>query len=515
MISCSLHILTTTTSIEVMSDLRILEEQQNESRRRLEAAQATKQRRVDQQTELESKLDQLKYHNGQKRAELQNFHALLSEGQKSLQTARVSSEKAGGDLRDFDNLLKASLETKRAMFILQRNQDHLLDVLRDKVGVLERLSRKKEENFDRVKVEFDSVVKIEADLRESIHIASMKNHQIAESTASARTVTFKLEKSLDIAFKNESLLKLELENLSTEADADCKRHDQTEASNSSKVTELEKISDELAINATKLEQEIASSRELFLQCRGKLIELQRNEGHAINELPLDSNDSPVLDTERIRESFLAENESVKDELSATKEFKESISTLKIHLVQLKEQLNDAIKRSTQLSVSIGNAETVELARTEAFENLLHEIDSIRKEVDDKHAVLGEFRVKQNMEIDATKNKFTEISDEVITRREGLTNAKSERSKLNDEIENLQGTYRQLKIDDDRKIEATHQGMENEMEKSEMLKDAADELEKTKEEPETMLFKKGKIEKIKLGILQILEGMHAFVRTCRS
>jgi hypothetical protein len=69
-----------------MKDLRVLEQQQHESQRKLQHAQETKQRRIEYHATLETNLEQVKYQNGQNRAELSHMHNLLSKGQRSLGT---------------------------------------------------------------------------------------------------------------------------------------------------------------------------------------------------------------------------------------------------------------------------------------------------------------------------------------------------------------------------------------------------------------------------------------------
>jgi predicted nucleic acid-binding Zn-ribbon protein len=85
-----------------MRDLRVLEEQQRESHRKLQAAQETKQRRMQQHATLESKLGELKYQNGQSRAEVQQMRTILSDAQRKIGAMRLKADGAGDDLGGFD-----------------------------------------------------------------------------------------------------------------------------------------------------------------------------------------------------------------------------------------------------------------------------------------------------------------------------------------------------------------------------------------------------------------------------
>ena len=86
----------------VLKDLQVLEEQQRESHRKLQAARDTKQRKEAQRTTLENQLGDLKYRDGQVRAELERIREMLSVGQRKLQSVRSDTDKKGTDLREFD-----------------------------------------------------------------------------------------------------------------------------------------------------------------------------------------------------------------------------------------------------------------------------------------------------------------------------------------------------------------------------------------------------------------------------
>ena len=91
-----------------MKDLQILEEQQRESHRKLQTARETKQRMEMQRASLEHELGDLKYRDGQVRAELAQIRQMLSTGQRKLYSVRSDADKAGFNLRDFDQYVDAT-----------------------------------------------------------------------------------------------------------------------------------------------------------------------------------------------------------------------------------------------------------------------------------------------------------------------------------------------------------------------------------------------------------------------
>ena len=82
--------------------MRVLEEQQRESHRKLQAARETKLRRESQRASVEQHLGDLKYNNGQTRAELERIHEMLSVGQRKMLSVRRDGDSAGSALRDFN-----------------------------------------------------------------------------------------------------------------------------------------------------------------------------------------------------------------------------------------------------------------------------------------------------------------------------------------------------------------------------------------------------------------------------
>lgn len=79
-----------------------METQQRESRRLLDAARETKERKEQQRVTVERQLGDLKYKDGQIRKELERHREILAAGQRQLATARNESNQADIDLRNFD-----------------------------------------------------------------------------------------------------------------------------------------------------------------------------------------------------------------------------------------------------------------------------------------------------------------------------------------------------------------------------------------------------------------------------
>lgn len=85
-----------------MKDLRILEEQQKESQRNLQAARETKTKKEAQLVKLEHFLGDLKYKDGKIRIELNRARESLALGQRQLSSVKNNADNAADFLRYFN-----------------------------------------------------------------------------------------------------------------------------------------------------------------------------------------------------------------------------------------------------------------------------------------------------------------------------------------------------------------------------------------------------------------------------
>jgi hypothetical protein len=122
-----------------MEDLRVLEQQQLESQRKLAAIKLTKQHKLEQRSTLESKLSSLKYANGEQRAQLVRARDVLSRCTRELGAAKLRSGRSSEALKAFDGRLKRALLSVRSLQVGRRKLDSEIVVLRNKESIILRL----------------------------------------------------------------------------------------------------------------------------------------------------------------------------------------------------------------------------------------------------------------------------------------------------------------------------------------------------------------------------------------
>ena len=102
-----------------MNDLRILEQQQRESKRMLESMKLTKVHKLEQKKSIDVNLSNLKYQAGEMRAELQRANKELSKHHRQVLDARSRSEKSRKDSTRFDAKMKRAIGVARVLATYQ------------------------------------------------------------------------------------------------------------------------------------------------------------------------------------------------------------------------------------------------------------------------------------------------------------------------------------------------------------------------------------------------------------
>ena len=335
----------------VLADLQILQDQQNESERRLKAARVTKQKRLEQHAAMEAQLERLKYENGQQRAELQRANVLLSRGQRQLAEARVEAEKAGEDLREFDRKVNKCLEVKRTLQAYERKNEVMLEELRKKLSFLEHLADEAKEQYDAAQAEYDKCKKYEESLRQSIKAEAEIQQRVAKETVEVRAASAALEKKLDLGQKKEAELKRAEESIRKNSEDQQARHAAAMAALQERQEKLNRRKEELAQKKARLKESAAKKTQDLHQVWHRAIEIQKAEEHPPSLPPSEANVPPVLDLDRIRESVQAATAAAVEETKAKEELQSTVEALRAQLPELKTEQAASSERIKELEAA--------------------------------------------------------------------------------------------------------------------------------------------------------------------
>lgn len=497
----------------VLADLRVLEEQQSESQRKLETSRITKQRGMQQQSELEAKLDQLKYKNGQQRAELHNFHERLSEGQRMLVSARSVSGKAGDDLRSFDSELKLALETKRTLLTFQRKQTRLLDILSNRIIILEQLVNSEEELMVDANKQYCTIKQREENLRQRLHEENTKLQQIADKTATSRSSTFKAEKELDSMDKFESELSKEFEKASIQAENDHSEHVEGKCRFQSQSDKFKVVIKELS-NKNSLIQDLneLGKQEVHKLCTKKNA-IQFDERQTGGKIPTDLKSLPSLDINRIRESAIVEAKAAEDEETAKSNLQASVTNLHSQLSKLNEEYSKATNKSSTLSLIVQDSMQLEKDRSELQSALIKELDLLKIEVDRKHDILLDHRSKAETEQAQATKEWNKTCDAVANRSVRLFQATEEKNDICSKIDTQKTVFEEAKTGNETRMEKTRNEFKKLQQSVKTLTEKligleAGRLEESDEEENEKLFEQKRMtEKYEQSITNILTSTY--------
>jgi hypothetical protein len=98
---------------KVMEDLRVLEEQQQESQRKLSQIKNLKQNRLERYSAVENQLVSLKYKNGEHRVQLNRAHDVLSSATREMEALKLDATRNDDRLKAINKKLKCAQARSR------------------------------------------------------------------------------------------------------------------------------------------------------------------------------------------------------------------------------------------------------------------------------------------------------------------------------------------------------------------------------------------------------------------
>ncbi len=159
----------------------------------------TKQQRVEHHAALESKLEHLKYSNGEFRAQLRQSREILSSSTRALGSRRLATEKASGDIRGFEKKLNRGLQSARVNAACRRKIDSLFILVENKLTQLGRLKIEAKAKLEKLEASLKEGKHKEETLRAAVQQEVSKAHQGANDLAAIRAQNIEAEKELLMA----------------------------------------------------------------------------------------------------------------------------------------------------------------------------------------------------------------------------------------------------------------------------------------------------------------------------
>ena len=239
-----------------MADLQVLEQQQREAQRKLESARLLKVQRHQRREMLQTQLEEIKFSNGELRAQLRQSRELLSTGTRALGARRLVTDQAGSHIRDFEDKLKRGLQATRVNAACQRKVDSILIVVENKLSTLSRLKVAVKQKVQQAVQEAEAAVRQEERLRHDIQKEATLIQELVQEQTTIRAEISEAEKELLEAQNLEESTRIRAEALEKQVASEKKQIDEKAAVRQAQLQVQSKQEEELMKQNEILEKEL-------------------------------------------------------------------------------------------------------------------------------------------------------------------------------------------------------------------------------------------------------------------
>ena len=495
-----------------MEDLRVLEEQQRDSQRKLVQVKTLKHNRLERRSAVENMLASLKYRNGEHRAQINRAHEVLSMTTREMEAVKLDATRNDERLKTFDNKLKKALIRSRMHQTYRRKIDGRIINIRSRESVCHRLLSALREDVKTAEKTLQDAKIEEQHLRQATSHLNTKAKSISEETSKVRTEVSGIAEDLHSAKQMQASTKLRAESIAAEIEAEDARHTDEMAAMKKRLEEAHSKKSALAAKRKTMTEELETQytkiHELWLAC----VVIQVEEGHHPSPEPTEGGPFPYLDVDSIlktvqeQDQNLAAATATRDELRAKCQFQsDQMRTLEGEHATLVMESAETLKISEM-------AHHVELQRTGHHEKFLSGLEKERDEVKNLRASLADLENGLHEEKERLEAKLKDHIDLINKKQVELDGLKRSLSEKNEAVvENkallvLEKAESSFKLETTKKhADAAKAAFEKVQGEVEALRDE-DDLELDQEAEEIERAQIIMVEGTKAKIVRLLKGM---------
>lgn len=502
-----------------MADLRVLEQQQNESFRKLEAIKLTKQHKQSQHSSLESKLSSLKYANGEQRAQLVRSRDVLSRSTREMGATKLSSSKSSDSLKAFDSRLKKALTSKRILNALRHKVDSGIITLRNKRAIILRLKTQVADELTASTKRANDAKNHEDSLRKSIQDEKYETKNIIEDITSARSEVTGLGQ--DLANNHITLedTKSRAECTMSDLVAEDKRHDSFMKQEYSKLEAYKKQEAEKKAREQEVLKEIELKRTQLLQSWKRCVQLQQEEGHELSPEPTEDGATPTLDVYKLQAVLDEEQASLLSDKTKRDDVNKSLTAAREEVASLESKDTAVLEEMESTNNATDDAQKVENDRKKANSKFLDELEKDRCSVRDLRRSVSELEESIGSERKRLDDRYAEQSEMIEKRQTEVEESKAELADALTTHQDLEGRFEEKQKSDSRLLEkakreadSTRSDFEEARLQVEALKNAPD-TDIQKEVEDIQQAQSILVEDTKDEIEQLCEGKCVVVLLC--
>jgi hypothetical protein len=502
-----------------MADLRVLEQQQNESFRKLEAIKLTKQHKQSQHSSLESKLSSLKYANGEQRAQLVRSRDVLSRSTREMGATKLSSSKSSDSLKAFDSRLKKALTSKRILNALRHKVDSGIITLRNKRAIILRLKTQVADELTASTKRANDAKNHEDSLRKSIQDEKYETKNIIEDITSARSEVTGLGQ--DLANNHITLedTKSRAECTMSDLVAEDKRHDSFMKQEYSKLEAYKKQEAEKKAREQEVLKEIELKRTQLLQSWKRCVQLQQEEGHELSPEPTEDAATPTLDVDKLQAVLDEEQAALLSDKTKRDDVNKSLTAAREEVASLESKDTAVLEEMESTTNATDDAQKVENDRKKANSKFLDELEKDRYSVRDLRRSVSELEESIGSERKRLDDRYAEQSEMIEKRQTEVEESKAELADALTTHQDLEGRFEEKQKSDSRLLEkakreadSTRSDFEEARLQVEALKNAPD-TDIQKEVEDIQQAQSILVEDTKDEIEQLCEGKCVVVLLC--
>jgi hypothetical protein len=271
--------VSTSTNAQVYDFLLILEQQRQESERKLALARLLRQQKEEEKYMQESKLCELKSQVGGLRVEVQRCNSQLSLRHRELLEMQMKVENSRKDTHRFDAKLKRVIGVARSLRTYRNKINNALIMLNETETRLNFTKGQELSKLQSSRLRRDDVKHCRESLLNAILDNLDKARSIAEDISKIRANTVMIEQDLSEAQQTESQTKYRVETIEHEVMLERTRHTEAMSNLESKLTELDESKDKtiqsIANKEAMIEAKKAELRAMWEQCN----QLRKSEDH--------------------------------------------------------------------------------------------------------------------------------------------------------------------------------------------------------------------------------------------
>jgi hypothetical protein len=262
----------------VYADLQILEQQRQESERKLASARLLQKQKKEEQYHLESKLCELKSQNGGLRVELERYGKQLALRHRELHETQLKAENSRKDTHRFDAKLKRVIGVARVLRTYRSKVENAMIALNETVTRLNFAKGQEISKLQLAMLRRDDARHRRDLLQKAINANLAKGRSIAEDLSKIRAEIETNEEDLSAAQQMESQTRLRVETIEHEVLLERTRHSDVLANLELKSKDFDKSKDRTALLIEDKKAMIETKKSELRKIWEKCTELRKSEG---------------------------------------------------------------------------------------------------------------------------------------------------------------------------------------------------------------------------------------------